>query len=220
MWDSLTRTLLALTFVTGIVDAVSFIALGHVFAGMQTGNVLFLGLGIGGAPGAAFWAPLISLVAFVLGGAVGILLARRAYGGRPALGRAIALEALLLVAAACFLVAAQVSEGDAAAHVTVALLALAMGTRSTVARGVGDPSLATTVLNLSFATLLVGGAGVATRPELFHRAAAVGAILAGAVAGALLVKSSPQVAIGAAAALSALLAVHAFGAGRRLQTQA
>lgn len=45
MWDSLTRTLLVLTFVTGILDAVSFLALGQVFAAMQTGNVIFLGLG-------------------------------------------------------------------------------------------------------------------------------------------------------------------------------
>ncbi len=52
MLSPLTRTLLVLTFVTGILDAVSFIALGQVFAAMQTGNVIFLGLGIGGAPGA------------------------------------------------------------------------------------------------------------------------------------------------------------------------
>lgn len=215
MWDSLTRTLLALTFVTGIVDAVSFIALGHVFAAMQTGNVLFLGLGIGGAPDAAFWAPLVSLLAFLLGGGLGILIARGAAGTRLALGQAIAVEALLLLIAASFLTAAEVSEGNLAAHVAVALLALAMGARSTIARGTGDPSLATTVLNLSFSTMLMPGAGVATGSELSHRAAALLTILAGAVAGALLVKSSPQLAIGTAAALAGLISVHALGAARR-----
>lgn len=45
MRDPLTRTLLVRTFVTGIVDASSFLALGQVFAAMQTGNVIFLGLG-------------------------------------------------------------------------------------------------------------------------------------------------------------------------------
>ena len=56
-----TQVLLALTFVTGTVDAVSFLGLGQVFAGMQTGNVVFLGFGIAGAAGAAVAMPLISL---------------------------------------------------------------------------------------------------------------------------------------------------------------
>jgi hypothetical protein len=47
MWDGLTPTLPILTFLTGILDAVSFIALGQVFVAMQTGNVSFLGIGIG-----------------------------------------------------------------------------------------------------------------------------------------------------------------------------
>jgi uncharacterized membrane protein YoaK (UPF0700 family) len=36
--------LLGMTAVTGIVDAVSFLALGHVFTANMTGNVVFLGL--------------------------------------------------------------------------------------------------------------------------------------------------------------------------------
>ena len=35
--------LLLLTFATGIVDAVSVLALGHVFVANMTGNVVFLG---------------------------------------------------------------------------------------------------------------------------------------------------------------------------------
>ena len=73
MRPGLTRTLLVLTFVTGIVDAVSFLGLGQVFAAMQTGNVIFLGLGIAGTAGA----PVVSLVAFVAGGGLAALLARR-----------------------------------------------------------------------------------------------------------------------------------------------
>jgi uncharacterized membrane protein YoaK (UPF0700 family) len=52
MNPGLTRALLALTFVTGIVDAVSFLGLGQVIAAMQTGNVVFLELGIAGSDGA------------------------------------------------------------------------------------------------------------------------------------------------------------------------
>ena len=35
--------LLALTLVTGLVDAVSYLALGRVFTANMTGNVVFLG---------------------------------------------------------------------------------------------------------------------------------------------------------------------------------
>jgi uncharacterized membrane protein YoaK (UPF0700 family) len=42
---------LALTFVTGVVDATTYLSLGHVFVANMTGNVVFLGFGIAGAGG-------------------------------------------------------------------------------------------------------------------------------------------------------------------------
>jgi len=41
-------SLLGLTAVTGIVDAVSFLGLGHIFTANMTGNIVFLGFAIGG----------------------------------------------------------------------------------------------------------------------------------------------------------------------------
>jgi uncharacterized membrane protein YoaK (UPF0700 family) len=41
--------LLALTAVTGFVDAVSYLALGHVFTANMTGNVVFLGFAMAAA---------------------------------------------------------------------------------------------------------------------------------------------------------------------------
>jgi hypothetical protein len=43
--------MLALTLVTGVVDAVSYLRLGHVFVANMTGNVVFLGFAIAGAVG-------------------------------------------------------------------------------------------------------------------------------------------------------------------------
>ena len=43
--------LAALTAVSGIVDAVSYLGLGRVFTANMTGNVLLIGFGIAGAPG-------------------------------------------------------------------------------------------------------------------------------------------------------------------------
>jgi uncharacterized membrane protein YoaK (UPF0700 family) len=46
------RSLLGLTVVTGVVDAVSFLGLGHIFTANMTGNVVFLGFALGGGAGA------------------------------------------------------------------------------------------------------------------------------------------------------------------------
>jgi len=43
-WDPLPLTLVVLTGTTGLVDAVSYLGLGHVFTANTTGNVVFLGL--------------------------------------------------------------------------------------------------------------------------------------------------------------------------------
>src|SRR5262245_34614539 len=97
----LTRSLLVLTFVTGIVDAASFLGLGHVFVAMQTGNVIFAGLGIAGTEGAPLIAPVIAIAAFLAGGAVAVVVGRRLGSGPGvALGPAAALEVALLAFAA------------------------------------------------------------------------------------------------------------------------
>ena len=48
---ALPAVLLALTLVTGVVDAVSFLGLGHIFTANMTGNVVFLGFAAAGAVG-------------------------------------------------------------------------------------------------------------------------------------------------------------------------
>jgi uncharacterized membrane protein YoaK (UPF0700 family) len=204
MSPSLTRTLLALTFVTGIVDAVSFLGLGQVFAAMQTGNVIFLGLGIAGTSGAPVAAPLVALLAFVAGGALAALLARRL---RPAPGRglgpALAIEVALLAAAATLAAAVDIAPGELAAYAAIALLALAMGLRNTMVRGFGGPNLATTVLNLTVTALTSPAPlSVASNSDLGQRAAAFLAILAGAACGALLPKTGLALPLAIAAALT------------------
>jgi hypothetical protein len=77
----LSLTLLVLTFTTGLVDAVSYLGIGHVFTANMTGNIVFLGFGIAGSGGLLVVAPLISLGAFLAGaGAGGVLASRRARG--------------------------------------------------------------------------------------------------------------------------------------------
>jgi uncharacterized membrane protein YoaK (UPF0700 family) len=200
----LTRTLLALTFVTGIVDAVSFLGLGQVFAAMQTGNVIFLGLGVAGAAGAPVVAPLVALVAFVAGGGLAALLARRSTP-RPGhgLGAGLAIEVSLLAGAAAIAAAADVSAGELSAYAAIALLALAMGVRNTMVRGFGGPNLVTTVLNLTLTALTSPAPlSIASGSDIAQRAAAFLAILAGAATGALLLKTSLALPLAVAAAIT------------------
>src|SRR4249920_2019098 len=63
--------LLTLTVVTGLVDATSFLKLGHVFVANMTGNVVFLGFGIAGAGGISIWASLTAIGSFLVGGLAG-----------------------------------------------------------------------------------------------------------------------------------------------------
>ncbi len=213
MWDSLTRTLLALTFVTGIVDAVCFVGLGSVFAAMQTGNVVFLGLGIGGAPGAELLAPVVALGAFLAGGLGAALLARPERPGPAGLRFALAVEVALLGSAALLAALLDVEPKQTAAYVLIAMLSLAMGLRNTVARQAGDPSLATTVLTLTLTAFTAHTpTGFASQAELAVRIAAILAILAGAACGVLLLKASLALAIAAAAAI--VLALALIQAGR------
>jgi Protein of unknown function (DUF1275) len=59
--------LLSMTVVTGLVDAFSYLTLGHVFVANMTGNVVFLGFALAGAPGFSISASLTALAAFAAG---------------------------------------------------------------------------------------------------------------------------------------------------------
>jgi Protein of unknown function (DUF1275) len=67
----LSLVLLTLTFSTGLVDAVSYLGLGHVFTANMTGNIVLLGFGIAGSGGLPVLAPIVSLVSFLVGAGAG-----------------------------------------------------------------------------------------------------------------------------------------------------
>jgi uncharacterized membrane protein YoaK (UPF0700 family) len=56
-------TLLTLTFVSGLIDAASFIAMGHVFTANMTGNVVFLAFAFAGVPGLSVVRSTVALAA-------------------------------------------------------------------------------------------------------------------------------------------------------------
>src|SRR3954453_17973997 len=200
----LTRTLLVLTFSTGLVDAVSYLGLGRVFTANMTGNVVLLGFGIAGTGGLTVVAPLISLGSFLVGSAAGGVLATRIGSRHPEqMGRALAIEVSLIGAATVSAAAVDVRPNAVSGDVLIALLALAMGVRNATVRRVAVPDLTTTVLTMTLTALaadspLAGGDGKGS----VRRIAAILAMLTGALAGALLLKTSLVLPLAVAAGLA------------------
>src|SRR4051812_33390383 len=207
----LVRALLALTFTTGLVDAVSYLGLGRVFTANMTGNIVLLGFGVAGSGGLPVVAPLVSLGAFLAAAAAGGALAL-ATGDRHArrVARALGIEIALLLAAAIVVAATDVRPTTFASDAVIALLALAMGVRNATVRRLGVPDLTTTVLTMTLTGLaadsrVAGGTGAGS----VRRISAVLAMLLGAVAGALLLKVSLVPPLLTAVALALVVALIA-----------
>ena len=234
--------LLTLTVVTGVVDAVSILALGRVFVANMTGNVVFSAFAVVGAPGFSLSASLFALAGFLVGAYAGGRLIARTAADRGALLRAGA-GAEFGLAAAVLLIAGlsgdpgvshgtlQLGNGASGAFgagvtdALAALLAAAMGVQNAVARKLAVPDLTTTVLTMTLTGIGAdiraafrgeGTTRAATRGDLDRRLLAVATMVIGAAAGAsLTLRVSPLSALALAAALLALAAVWVTLATRR-----
>ena len=180
---------LVLTFVTGVVDATSYLSLGHVFVANMTGNVVFLGFGIAGAGGISVWASLAALGFFLVGGVAGGRVGSTLADNRDRhLRVAIAIQTALVAAALIVAAVARDDVGTTARYSLIALLASGMGIQNAAARKLAVPDLTTTVLTLTLTGVasdsrLAGGAGA----KIGRRGLAVVSMLLGALAGGLLV---------------------------------
>ncbi|MFE9447951.1 YoaK family protein [Streptomyces sp. NPDC006739] len=184
----LVAVLLALTVVSGLIDAVSYLGLGHVFTANMTGNVVVLGFAAAGAPGFSVPHTVTSLVCFLLGAVTGGRVAAR-FGSGPRRTWArltLAAEAVLVGASAA--VAFAWPHGAPTRYALIALTAFAMGLRNATVRKLGVPDLTTTVLTMTLTGLASDSRlGDASGHRSPRRTAAVVAMLAGAALGAWLV---------------------------------
>ena len=69
--------LLALTGAAGSLDAIGFLALGHLFTANMTGNIVLLGLHVAQEQGVAAVRSVIALLGFGVGLVIGALIAER-----------------------------------------------------------------------------------------------------------------------------------------------
>ena len=89
--------LVAMTLVTGLVDAFSYLLLGHVFVANMTGNVVLLGFALVGAPGFSIAASLAAIVSFALGALIGGRVGSRLAHNRGHLfGTAASIQAVFI----------------------------------------------------------------------------------------------------------------------------
>jgi uncharacterized membrane protein YoaK (UPF0700 family) len=201
-----------LTFVTGIVDAVGFLALDRVFTGNMTGNIVILGMGVAGADDLPVLGPAIALAAFTAAAfAAGLALRKPRAANPPGWHDRVTLLLVLgaVVLTALTFVAVWVGDhaAPAVAIVMAAATAAVMGSQAVVARAVGVADMTTVVVTSTLASLAGetwtrGGKGV-----LFNRRlGAIVVIFAGALVGALLLKLHIAVPFGLAAALTAVVA--------------
>ncbi|WP_189932288.1 YoaK family protein [Streptomyces sulfonofaciens] len=168
--------LVVLTFVSGLVDAVSFLGLDHVFVANMTGNMVFLAFALAGAPELSASASLLAVACFV----TGVLAAGR---WAPRFGTPERMFAPL-VAAQAVLVAGALAAGAAGtvSYVLIVLLAVGMGLQNAMVHRLGLPDLTTTVLTRTLTGLVADPPG----PSRVRRAVSVTVLVCGALTGGAL----------------------------------
>lgn len=201
--------MLALTFSTGMVDAIGYLGLDRVFSGNMTGNVVILGMALTGADDLPVVGPMIALGSFMVGAAIGGRVLRGigvGWSGRST-GAYAAVAALLI--AICIMLFTIPDTARPAMLVVTALLSAAMGIQAGAARHLGVKDVTTVVVTSTLTGLAadsVLGARKSGHPWR-RRLAAIILIGAGAAAGALALRVSMGLGVGIAAAITILVAI-------------
>jgi uncharacterized membrane protein YoaK (UPF0700 family) len=180
--------ILVMTFVTGVLDAVSYVGLGHVFTANMTGNVVLLGFAIAGDKQLSVARSLVSLAAFLVGAVIGGRLGIRLAGGerhRWLLAAGVSEAVMLFIAAS----AAIGITAPVGVYAVIVFTAVAMGVRMATVRLLAIPDITTTVLTTTLAGLasespLAGG----NNTRFGRRMSSVVVMFAGAALGTLLLR--------------------------------
>lgn len=219
-WDDARRHLvlmLALTFTTGIVDAVGYLGLDRVFTANMTGNVVILGMGLAGADDLPVLGPALALAGFLVGAALGGRVLRSAPAGwSDRTSGTFATTGVVAIALGVGAIVAPPQEGGLWALTVTTVLALAMGLQAASARRLAVKDVTTVVVTSTLTGLaadsrLAGGTG----DGWARRALAVVLILVGAAVGALLLRASGEQGVGVGMLVAGVLALAVAALGHR-----
>jgi len=200
--------MLALTFSTGVIDAVGYLGLDKVFTGNMTGNVVILGMALTGAEGLPIVGPIIALVLFMIGAAIsGRVLKGRTAGWTGLNTTLFGVVGMMLLASA--LIALFVADRPEPLNLALTgALGLAMGMQAGAARHIGVADVTTvvvtsTIVGLAFDSVFGGGGN----KNWARRLLAVLLIGAGAATGALLLQVHIGLGMLVAAAITLIAAL-------------
>ena len=203
--------MLALTFSTGIADAVGYLGLDRVFTGNMTGNVVILGMALAGGDDLPVAGPLLALGTFMAGAVVAGVVLRPVPVGWTSRTTGMLVTVGLVLAAIAVLLVVSADDLPHGVQLTVTgLLAFAMGTQAATARHLAVKDVTTvvvtsTITGLAADSRLAGGNG----HHAGRRILAIALICAGAAVGALLLQA--HLAWGVAVSAVLTLAVAALG---------
>jgi uncharacterized membrane protein YoaK (UPF0700 family) len=183
--------LVLMTMVTGLVDAFSYLQLGHVFVANMTGNVVFLSFALGGAPGFLWWASLLAIFAFVAGAFLGGRIAHT-HGRHRGRHLLIAAAAQTVFVLASFVLALLLPTpySDPALVPLIVLLGVGMGLQNATARALAVPDLTTTVLTLTITGISAdSSAAGGTSSKIGRRLVSITGMFLGGLIGVLLIEA-------------------------------
>lgn len=203
--------MLALTFSTGLVDAVGYLGLDRVFTGNMTGNVVILGMALTGADDLPVLGPALALVGFMAGAALGgrvLRTARPGWTNRTTVLFGAVGTVMLIVGGLLLGFSSRLT--DAGIVTTTTVLGAAMGVQAATARFLAVKDVTTvvvtsTITGLAADSVLGSGQGGGSA----RRAGAVVLILLGALLGA----AALHVHLGAGLLVSASITLAVSAAG-------
>jgi uncharacterized membrane protein YoaK (UPF0700 family) len=194
------RILVGLSVSAGVVDMIAFLTLGKVFTAFQTGNLVFLGLGIVGKGPQGLPLPnplwvIASILSFAVGAMVSARIVRPEESEVTAWPRRVTFALVITaVSQVAFLIGWIATSGHptaAAGATLVAIMAFGMGVQITAARSLRVPDVSTTAAT---ATLVTFVGDIATNTlrgkDRFLRLQSMVAMILGAAAGTYLVDNA------------------------------
>jgi uncharacterized membrane protein YoaK (UPF0700 family) len=158
-----------LAFASGCYDAICFLSFGKVFSGFQTGNIVFLGLGVAGTrppAGPDTVSVVVSLAAFALGAVLAVSILNRFDGDEEIDDKdvseiwprrvSIALGVVVIVQLGFLAAWLTTSPSTDAIYLMLGLNAFGMGVQMNAVRSLHVPAISTTAATATFISLVSG----------------------------------------------------------------
>lgn len=196
--------MLALTFSTGVIDAVGYLGLDRVFTGNMTGNVVLLGMAVAGDTNLSSLRLALALLFFMVGAVLaGRLLRKGAEGWSGRMSLSLLMVAVVTAGLAVCVAVVDVHATELLGSTTTCVLAMVMGIQAATAKRLKVAEITTvvvtsTITGLAADSWFAGGNG----KHWARRTLAIALIGLGALVGAAALFIDLWVGIAVSSAIS------------------